>query len=106
MEEQTQPIEQEQQSEDIKTEEAKEVKLGFFSRIKKFFRGEEKQEPVEKEVVLETATPVSQESQIRDECFFCKEWIYLDEHYSKQQGRIFHRPCYKKFLQAGKRGKF
>jgi hypothetical protein len=84
-----------------------ENKQGFFSKLKHFFKGEDKpvvseeyKEEVKEEVTQETKPIIKFE-----ECFWCKGNIFEGDHYSKQQGRVFHRVCYKKFLQAGKRGK-
>jgi len=76
-----------------------EEKKGFFTKLKNFFKGEEK--PVEVvEQIIEEKPEVKFE-----ECFWCKDAIYEGQRYSKQQGRVFHKECYKKFLDAGRRGK-
>lgn len=93
MTEQTQP----------QQEQVEQSKQGFFSRLKNFFRGEQKSEPVEVEEISQEVLP---QPQIRyEECFYCKNPIYDNEHYSNQQGRNFHRKCYKEFLKAGRNGK-
>lgn len=78
-----------------------EVKQGFFAKLKSFFKKEE-QKPVEQGAT--EPAPVQREIRF-EECFWCQKPVYLDEKWSKQQNREFHRPCYKKFLQAGHRGK-
>lgn len=103
--------------EEIKTEEVKEEviaqvvepvaeikiekKKGLFSKIKGFFE-KKVDEKIDKviEVIEEQPKPV-----VYGECFFCGQEVYKTDKWSKQQSRLFHRPCYKKFLQAGKNGK-
>jgi len=92
--------------------EIKEEKKGFFSKLKSFFTKEKKQEVLEtkEEVGAEpTIAPkpseeLPKESKPNKECFWCREYIYEGDRWSKQQNKWFHRTCYKKFLQAGLKG--
>jgi hypothetical protein len=85
-----------------------EGKKGFFSKVKDFFSAKPKTQevtPEGKQIVSESISQPTQRRIRYEECFWCKNAIYEDEHYSNQQGRNFHRKCYKKFLQAGRRNK-
>lgn len=77
-------------------------KQGFFSRLKNFFRGEQKSEQVEVEGQPQEVVP--QPIIKYEECFWCKNPVYEGEKFSNQQGKHFHRKCYKHFLSAGYRG--
>lgn len=81
-----------------------EQKKNFWTKVKDFFNVEE---PVEKQD--QTAKPIEEQVSAHPnrelkECFFCKEWIKEGDRWSKQMNHWFHRPCYKKFLQAGRGG--
>ena len=81
-------------------EEEQQPKKGFFSKVKDFFSAKPKEE-----IIQEAQAPIVERQIKFEECFWCKEPVYEDEHYSKQMGHEFHRKCYKKFLQAGARNK-
>jgi hypothetical protein len=34
------------------------------------------------------------------ECYACKEIIYEGDRYAKQQGKYFHKSCYKQLLKG------
>jgi len=36
------------------------------------------------------------------ECFYCKQIIYEDDRYAKQQGKYFHKNCYKEMIKEFK----
>jgi hypothetical protein len=85
-------------------------KKTFFGKVKDFFSHKpQKEEVTPKESPAQiptTAQVLPANRKVRfEECFWCKEPVYEDEHYSKQMGHEFHRKCYKKFLQAGRRNK-
>lgn len=82
-------------------EEEQQPKKGFFSKVKDFFS----HKPEKEEIIQEEQAPTVERQIKFEECFWCKEPVYEDEHYSKQMGHEFHRKCYKKFLQAGRRNK-
>lgn len=75
----------------------------FWTKVKDFFGKEDK--PLEEPKQEQYSMPVPESTRELKECFYCKEWIQEGDRWSKQMNNWFHRPCYKKFLQAGKRGK-
>jgi hypothetical protein len=91
-----------------KTEQPKKT---FFGKVKDFFtkakaNGEEDLTQVSSAPIPTQAQALPVNRVVRyEECFWCKAEIFEDEKYSNQQGRHFHRVCYKKFLQAGRRNK-
>jgi len=59
--------------------------------LKNIFKSKEKDiNPIEE---------LKQEVEIRGECFSCKEDVMMDERYSKQQGKLFHKKCYKEMMR-------
>ena len=62
--------------------------MGIFTKAKEFLFG--KTENTEQEIQEEPKKEIAQ-------CCFCQNPIYDDERYSKQQGKIFHKRCYKEF---------
>jgi hypothetical protein len=83
-----------------------EEKKGFFSKLKDFFKPKEPtpEEKEEEKVILQEEIQQTHPTRELKECFYCKTWIQEGDRWSKQMNHWFHRPCYKKFLQAGKRG--
>ena len=63
--------------------------------LKKTFKSKKKAE------VQEVVEPV-QEVEVRGECFACKQDVMMNERYSKQQGKLFHKKCYKEMLRGFK----
>jgi nitrogenase molybdenum-iron protein alpha/beta subunit len=55
-----------------------------------------KKEPVEVVPIESVSTDIQepQETKIRGECWWCKTYVYEDERYAKQQGKLFHKKCY------------
>jgi hypothetical protein len=90
------------------TNQTKQPKRSFFGKVKDFFSAKPKEQENAPRPISEPTRATSEPTQRKiryEECFWCKNAVYEDEHYSNQQGRNFHRKCYKKFLQAGARGK-
>jgi hypothetical protein len=81
-----------------------EHKKNLWGKFKDLFGKEEKPEPEEPKQEP-YSMPIPTNTREQKECFFCKASILESDNWSKQQNRWFHRHCYKKFLQAGKRGK-
>jgi hypothetical protein len=81
-----------------------EPKKNFWGKLKTFFKGEE-EKPIEEPKQEQYPMPTPESTRELKECFFCKEWIQEGDRWSKQQNNWFHKKCYKKFLQAGRRGK-
>jgi len=61
--------------------------------LKKLFGSKEKEQPEETKEEIIQEEP--QEQIIRGECWWCKTNVYEDERYAKQQGKLFHKKCYK-----------
>ncbi len=79
-------------------------KKTIWQKLKSFFAKDIGTE--EQVVVRQEEQPTAPLPEIKyEECFWCKTPIYVGEKFSNQQSRNFHRKCYKKFLQAGYRGK-
>ena len=70
--------------------------MGFFKKVKDFFSTEEQSKPEE--------VKPSQEG-LKDatvfHCTYCQGTIDAGEYWTKQQGKYFHKPCYKR-LKSGK----
>jgi hypothetical protein len=64
--------------------------------LKKLFGFKEKEQTQEIQEKV-TQEPIQQikEPTIRGECWWCKTNVYEDERYAKQQGKLFHKKCYK-----------
>lgn len=80
-----------------------EQKKNFWTKLKGFFTLEEKPEQ-EEPTQEQYSMPTPESTREQKECFYCKEWIKEGDRWSKQMNHWFHRPCYKKFLQAGRGG--
>jgi hypothetical protein len=61
-----------------------------------FKRKKEKEEPTIEEVIIETSKDKWQE------CFYCKQDMFRGDRWTKQQGKFFHRNCYKEMIKEFK----
>jgi hypothetical protein len=70
--------------------------------FKKLFGLKEKEK--EEEVILNDFSQLIIEEPKEEwkECFFCKNMIYRGDKFAKQQGKYFHRNCYKEMLKQVK----
>lgn len=61
-----------------------------------------KEKPVKVEEVNEVKTDIPQSQGVRKErtCELCKQEIIEGDRWSKQQGKWFHRKCYKQVLKG------
>jgi hypothetical protein len=66
------------------------------SWIKKIFELKEKEEIKQEEVVAEVP------KEDWKECFYCKEMITKEDRWAKQQGKYFHKKCYKEMIRSFK----
>lgn len=51
----------------------------------------------ESEQVVGTIATIEQpepSTEVRGECWWCHKDVTMDERYSKQQGKLFHKKCY------------
>ena len=61
------------------------------SWIKNLFKKKEKIEKLE----------IVEEPKVEwQECFYCKQIIYEGDRYAKQQGKYFHKKCYKEMKRS------
>lgn len=66
--------------------------MGLFNFL--FKKKKEVESPVQEEAIEQ------EPAKTRGECFYCKNQILEGERWSKQQGKYFHKKCYKELKRV------
>lgn len=69
--------------------------MGIFNIFKRNPKEEVQEQPVQ-EVEIPT--------EVRGECWWCHTDVTMEERYSRQQGKLFHKNCYKEAKTKAQQG--
>lgn len=69
--------------------------MNIIKSIITLFKGKNAEQEVKQEPALQTI----ELKEPMQECFYCKEMIFKGDRWSKQQGKYFHKNCYKEALR-------